>query len=253
MKEFTHIAKDLPDPFRLLLKDTVDSTNDEARRLAERGMPEGLIVITDHQTKGRGRRGATWFSPPGESLAFSILLKPDVPKAFWPRLALVAGLAVAEALEEFIPLVGIKWPNDVWADGKKIAGILVEAGSDFVIVGIGLNVNSLTMPEEVASTATSLALVSGCIISRGDVLSAIIRRLAMRRHQIGTEFKDVIASIRLRCVLTGREVSLLTASGPMNGVVDGISDHGELLLRNATGVHPLLQADEVRITDSFSS
>ncbi|RYD26033.1 MAG: biotin--[acetyl-CoA-carboxylase] ligase, partial [Verrucomicrobiaceae bacterium] len=99
------MGTDLPEPFRLLIKQSVDSTNDEARRLAEQGMPEGLVVITDRQTQGRGRRGAAWFSPPGESLAFSVLLRPDAPKALWPRLALVAGLAVAEALEEFIPLV----------------------------------------------------------------------------------------------------------------------------------------------------
>jgi len=244
---FADIGRELPDPFCLLVKDSVDSTNDEVRRLAEQGMPEGLIVITDRQTQGRGRRGAAWFSPPGESLAFSVLLRPDAPKALWPRLALVTGLAVAEALEEYVPLVGIKWPNDVWVHGRKIAGILVEAGKDFVVVGIGLNVNTLGFPPEVAGIATSLALESGGTVSRAEVLAAVIRRLALRRHQIGTEFADVIASIGVRCVLTGQEVSLVSASGPLSGKVEGISPQGELLLRTPDGLHALLQADEVRI------
>jgi BirA family biotin operon repressor/biotin-[acetyl-CoA-carboxylase] ligase len=248
VEEFSTIGTDLPEPFRLLIKQTVDSTNDEVRRLAEMGMPEGLVVITDRQTQGRGRRGAAWFSPPGESLAFSVLLRPDPPKALWPRLALVAGLAVAEALEESIPLVGIKWPNDVWAGGKKIAGILVEAGRDFAVVGIGLNVNTRAFPAEVAGTATSLALESGGEVSRKEVLSAIIRRLSLRRHQIGTEFPEAINSIRLRCVLTGQGVSLTAASGLLTGTVEGISPQGELLLRTPGGLQTLLQADEVRIT-----
>lgn len=253
MDEFSLIGRELPDPFRLLVKHSVDSTNDEIRRLAEQGMPEGLIVITDQQTQGRGRRGSTWFSPPGESLAFSVLLRPDAPKALWPRLALATGLAVAEALEEYIPLVGIKWPNDVWVRGKKIAGILVEAGKDFVVVGIGLNVNTLEFPPEVADTATSLALENGSTISRADVLTAVIRRLSLRRHQIDTDFQEVIHSIRVRCVLTGREVTLTAAAGPLSGTVETISPQGELLLRTSSGLQTLLQADEVRIIGNMGN
>lgn len=249
MEGISLIGRDLPDPFRLLVKDSVDSTNDELRRLAVKGMPEGLIVITDHQTNGRGRRGASWFSPPGESLAFSVLLRPTAPKALWPRLALITGLAVAEALEDYIPLVGIKWPNDVWAGGKKIAGILVEAGGDFVVIGIGLNVNTQEFPEEVASIATSVALERGEPVSRAEILASVIRRLAARHHQIGADFPDAIRAIRLRCVLEGRHISLHTASGPMAGLAEGISPQGELLLRDSSGLHPLLQADEVRILD----
>src|SRR5690606_27005225 len=111
----------------------------------------------------------------GESLAFSILFRPSEPKALWPRLALAAGLAVAEALEEYLPLVGIKWPNDVWVKGKKIAGILVEAGHDYAIVGIGLNVSSLSFPPEVSETATSLALETGHPPSRPEVLASVIQ------------------------------------------------------------------------------
>jgi len=252
LENFTTIAADLPDPFRLLVKESVGSTNDELRRLAEAGAPEGLIVLAEKQTDGRGRRGAAWFSPPGESLAFSVLLRPDEPKALWPRLALATGLAVAGALEEYLPLVGIKWPNDVWINGRKIAGILVESGRDFAIVGIGLNVNSLSFPAEVSDTATSLALESGSETSRPEVLAAVIRHLAIRRHQIGTEFSNVVDSIRIRCVLSGKKVSLLTPSGPRTGKVEGITPQGELLFRTDTGLESLMQADEVRILGDAS-
>lgn len=245
---FAEIGPDLPDPFRLLVKESVASTNDEVRRLGEQGASEGMIVLAEKQTEGRGRRGAAWFSPPGESLAFSVLLRPAEPKALWPRLALATGLAVAEALEEHVPLAGIKWPNDVWVGRRKISGILVEAGRDFVVAGIGLNVNTTSFPAEVSETATSLALETGGSFSRPVILAAVIRHLAMRKNQIGTEFDEVIRAIRLRCVLTDKEVSLLTPNGPKSGTVAGISDHGELLLRTPAGIEVLMQADEVRIT-----
>jgi BirA family biotin operon repressor/biotin-[acetyl-CoA-carboxylase] ligase len=246
-EDFSSIGAGLPDPFRLLVKESVGSTNDEIRTRAEAGAPEGLIILAHRQTEGRGRRGAAWFSPPGESLAFSVLIKPTEPKALWPRLALATGLAVAEALEQFIPLVGIKWPNDIWIGRRKIAGILVEAGKDFAIVGIGLNVNTTDFPPEVSETATSLALETGNPISRPEVLAAIIRNLNNRRHQIGTDFHQVIDAIRLRCVLTGNAVSLLTPNGPRTGVVEKISSKGELILRTHGGLETFLQADEVRL------
>lgn len=246
--DFSAIGPELPDPFRLLAKDSVGSTNDEARHLGEQGAAEGLIVLAERQTQGRGRRGAAWFSPPGESLAFSVLLRPAEPKALWPRLALATGLAVAEALEEHVPLAGIKWPNDIWVGGRKIAGILVEAGRDFVVVGIGLNVNTVSFPDEVSATATSLALEAGGPFSRPAVLASVIRHLAVRKNQIGSEFGSVIREIRLRCVLTDKDVTLLTPAGPKSGNVAGISEQGELLLRTTSGIENLMQADEVRLT-----
>ena len=246
-EDFSNAARDLPDPFRLLIKESVDSTNDEVRKLAEAGTAEGLVVIAHQQTQGRGRRGAAWFSPPGESLAFSILVRPTEPKSLWPRLALAAGLAVAEALEEYIPLVGIKWPNDIWVGNKKISGILVEAGRDFAVVGIGLNVNTREFPEAVKDTATSLTLETGRTLPRAEVLAAIIHRFAVRHPQIGAEFQSVIDAIRLRCVLTGNDVTLQTPVGIRSGTVLSISPNGELVLRTAKGIETLMQADEVRL------
>jgi len=245
--DFSSMADRLPEPFRLLIKDEVASTNDEARLLGESGAADGLVIVARKQTAGRGRRGAAWFAPPGESLAFSVLVRPQEPPSLWPRLALAAGLAVAEAVETQLPLAGIKWPNDVWVGRTKIAGILVEAGRGFAVVGIGLNVNTLSFPESVADTATSLALETGSPLPLPEVLGAILHPLAHRVRQIGADFESILRGVRQRCVLTDHDVSLLTPNGPLDGRVEGIAPGGELMLRNESGLHRLLQADEVRI------
>ena len=220
------MAAGIPAPFRLLRLDSVDSTNDEIRRRALTGEAEGLVLVAERQTAGRGRRGAAWFSPPGESLAFSILLRPAEPKVLWPRLALAAGLAVAEALGS---QAGVKWPNDVWIRGRKVAGILIEAGPDFAVVGIGVNINLMDFPDGIL--ATSLRLETGQDHCREEVMEQILRR----------------NEVRLRCVLSGRRVTLTTASGPRAGWVEGIAAGGELLLRTERGIEKLIQADEVRL------
>jgi BirA family biotin operon repressor/biotin-[acetyl-CoA-carboxylase] ligase len=245
--DFAGAASTFPDPFRLLIRETAASTNDEARILGQAGTPGGLVVLALQQTAGRGRRGAAWFSQTGESLAFSILIRPEEPKALWPRLALATGLAVAEAVESFGLTAGIKWPNDVWIRNRKVAGILVEAGSDFVIIGIGLNVNSREFPEEVANIATSLRLESGRDVPRHEVLGALIRRFALRQCQIGAEFGELLDAVRQHCVLTGNRVSLTTSGGLKKGTVEGIAPGGELMLRSEAGLENLIQADEVRI------
>jgi BirA family biotin operon repressor/biotin-[acetyl-CoA-carboxylase] ligase len=246
-ENFNSVAAAFPEPFRLLIRESVESTNDEIRHLALAGAADGLVILAERQTAGRGRRGAAWFSPVGESLAFSILLRPKESKALWPRLALAAGLAVAEALESFGLNIGIKWPNDVWIGHRKTAGILVEAGVDFAVVGIGLNVNSVDFPSEVADIATSMKIEATRSFSPEEVLAAIIFRFSVRRQQIDAGFSELISAVRLRCVLTGQRISLATASGPQIGIMEGIADGGELLLRTETGLQRLIQADEVRI------
>lgn len=247
--EFTATASEFPDPFRLLIRETAGSTNDELRTLAGKGAADGLVLLALRQTAGRGRRGAAWFSPAGESLAFSILVRPEEPKALWPRLALAAGLAVAEAIESFGPPAGIKWPNDVWIGRRKVAGILVEAGPDFAIVGIGININTLEFPPEVAEIASSLGIETGRQIPRAEVLAAVIRHFATRRPRIGRDFPDLLDAVRQRCVLTGHPVTLTTSNGPKAGTVEGIANGGELMLRTPNGLENLIQADEIRISE----
>jgi len=247
-QEFSAAASSLPDPFRLWLRETCTSTSDEARTLGLNGAPGGDIVVADIQTAGRGRRGAAWFGAPGESLTFSILWRPGGSKALWPRLALATGLAVAEACEAHVPLAGIKWPNDVWIDGRKVAGILVEAEADFVVVGVGLNVNTLSFPETIRDSATSIAAAFGHRVNRCELLGKLISRFAVHAHRIDTEFASLLDGVRQRCVLSGREIDLQTPTGRANGYCEGISQAGELLVRDSNGLHHILQADDVRPT-----
>ena len=138
-------------------------------------MPEGAIAVADHQTAGRGRLGRTWEAPPGTALLFSVLLRPPADRAL-PQLALVAGAAVADALEELTELsVQIKWPNDVMLRRQKVAGILAEARDGAVVVGIGVNLNQT--PDQLPERAGSLRTTTGREWERDDVLAAVLAAL----------------------------------------------------------------------------
>jgi BirA family transcriptional regulator, biotin operon repressor / biotin---[acetyl-CoA-carboxylase] ligase len=240
-------AQDFPEPFRLLVREQCASTNSELHELARQGAPHGLVLTAQHQTAGRGRRGNLWHSAPGDSLAVSVLLRPDEPKSLWPRLALASGLAIAETIDSYGVTAGIKWPNDVWIRRRKVAGVLVEAGDRHVIVGMGLNINTTDFPDEIAWIATSLRQELGTPTPVHEVLARLIQRIAIRQTQIGSDFPKVIESIRERCVLSGQSVSLTTAMGTLHGIIQGIADTGELLLDDGYTLHHLLQADEVRL------
>lgn len=245
MSGFNQVAGLMPDPFRILWREKVSSTNDELRALGNQGTAAGLILIAEEQTAGRGRRGAAWLCPKGEGLVFSILLKPAAPKSLWHRLSLTAGLAVAEALENFVPLAEIKWPNDIWIGGKKVAGILVEVGSDFVIVGIGINVNPVDLPKGLV--ATSLKLECGREIPREEVLLEVVRRVRAHAGKIENDFEGILRGVRERCVLTERRISMLASDRRVEAVIRGIGPGGELLAEIDGKVQKLFQADELRI------
>jgi BirA family biotin operon repressor/biotin-[acetyl-CoA-carboxylase] ligase len=234
----------LPDGWRLEVVEQTDSTNDEIRR--RKGAGAGLVVVAERQTAGRGRRGSAWLSSPGESLTFSVLLRPKAPKPLWPRLSLVAGLAVVEALEKCGLEARIKWPNDVLVGSRKICGILVEAGADHVIVGIGLNVGTQEFPE--ALEATSLRLELGRQFDRADVLTLILRSLNGWSGEIGSGFPGFLERIRERCALSGERVRLQSGERPVEGTVVEIGDAGELVLETSEGRESFLQAHDVRLS-----
>ncbi len=232
---------------RVIFLPECGSTNDEARRLALKGAPHLSVVLTERQTAGRGRRGQAWICPPGQGLAFTLILRPSEAPALWSRLALAAGLAMAEGLDAFGLSAGVKWPNDVWVAGKKICGILVEADAGFVVVGVGMNINVTEFPEGLAHPATSLALELGRTVSREEVLVSCLKKLEGRIGQIGLGFGDLLESWSTRCVLTGNDVRLNAGGVLKTGRVEGISSQGELILRTATGLERVLQANEIRL------
>lgn len=154
---------------RLIILDEVESTQDLAKQMAQSGEPEGTAIMALIQTRGRGRLGRTWISPPGANVALSLILRPQLAPTEAALLGLMASIAVAETVEAAgVSRAGLRWPNDVLVNGKKIAGILPEAVLDdtairFVIIGIGLNVNSLSsdFPKDLTTPATSLFICTG--------------------------------------------------------------------------------------------
>ena len=209
-----------------------DSTNERARALAERGAPHGTLVTADQQTAGRGRQGRTWIAPPGGGLLMSLVLR-----TYGEALPLAAGVAVCEAL----PLEArVKWPNDVWVAGRKIAGILVEGRplEGWAVVGIGVNVSTERFPAELAEAATSLRL-EGSGIGKEEVLGRLLTSI---ERWLERPTPEVLAAWRVLDALRGETVHWRGGSGR----VAGIDERGALLVDTATG-RVTLAAGEVHL------
>jgi BirA family biotin operon repressor/biotin-[acetyl-CoA-carboxylase] ligase len=209
-----------------------DSTNERAKELAVAGAPHGTLVTADEQTAGRGRQGREWTAPPRSAVLMSVVLRE-----LDERLPLTAAVAVCDAL----PVEAtIKWPNDVWIDGRKVAGILVEGRPQegWAVLGIGLNVTTASFPAELAGTATSLRL-AGIEADTESVLGDLLRSL---ERWLGASPSRVLEAWRERDALKGEPVRW--ADG--EGVADGIDDWGALVVETSTGV-VTLDAGEVHL------
>ena len=233
---------------------SIGSTNDEAFRRADEGAPEGLVVLALAQTAGRGRQGRAWWDAPGASLLFSVLLRPSIPLAQCPLLALALACSVADAGTEATgAALGIKWPNDVLHDGRKLCGVLAESrvsGSGVsggapapapstkrpaVVIGAGVNVNQTPedFPAELRRTATSLRIAGGGKELRPEeLLPAILGRLeryaALAAAGDGSGLWREVAG---RLPRPGSEVTVVSGGRRIEGVVEGITESGALRLR----------------------
>lgn len=212
---------------------TVDSTQSEAFRLAEAGAADGTVVVADTQRSGRGRRGRGWHDVPGESVLVSLLVRPRLAVAALPQLSFVAAVAVAEALEATTRLTPrLKWPNDVLARGRKVAGILLESRSGgaegpAVVIGIGVNLAQRAFPEELADRATSVLLETGRAPERDAVLEALLESFERWRGRLERDgFAAVRDAWRARTETLGRRVRVEGISGT---AVD-IGEDGALLV-----------------------
>jgi BirA family biotin operon repressor/biotin-[acetyl-CoA-carboxylase] ligase len=239
--------------------DSVDSTNTVARTLAADGAAEGTVVIAEEQTKGRGRLGRTWVSPPFRNLYISIILRPPITATEAAQLTLVAGVAVAEAVCDWAPQVAIKWPNDIVIDGRKVAGILTEMEADdgrvhFVILGIGVNLNSAPedFPPALRDTAGALCAAAGRPIDRVACAERLLSRLEERYDLFVSEgFAAIRPLWESRSCLTGRQVETDAGGQRCHAVVTGIADDGTLLLRGPAGQELRVVAGDVTVIDGY--
>jgi BirA family biotin operon repressor/biotin-[acetyl-CoA-carboxylase] ligase len=224
----------------------VTSTQTVARELAASGSPEGLVVVADHQTAGRGRRGHVWTAPPGKALLVSCVLRPPLEPPRWPELTLTAGCAVAEAIEGASGLAArLKWPNDVLVQGRKVAGILAEGvvgPARFVVLGIGVNLSQTAAdwPPALAGDAASL-LELGRPVPRGALLTAVLSCLAARYEELlARGFAPILAAWRARALLGG------WVSGPDGeGVAVDVAPTGALVVRRRDGTTATFLVDDV--------
>lgn len=212
-----------------------DSTMDDARAAADGGAPEGHVVLADQQRRGRGSHGRVWSSPPGSDLYFSLVLRPALSLADLPPLTLAVGLAVADALALAVPHadVAIKWPNDVFVNGQKCAGILVETRSvglepAAVVVGIGINVNRMEFDPELVAESTSLTLALGQPVDREDLLADVLEQLERRvtafvAHGAGV----IVGGVEERLLYRGEPVVI----DELRGTLLGVDGDGALRVR----------------------
>lgn len=234
--------------------ETATSTNAVAAERARAGAPEGLVVVAEHQTAGRGRLDRTWETPPRSSLTFSLVLRPEVPAADWPWLPLLTGHVVAKALRSLGYDAGVKWPNDVLIGERKIAGILLERvetpSGPAAVVGIGLNV-SLTAEELPVPTATSLAIESDSEPDRTGVLVALLEALveAYDAWQAGgADARDHLAtSYAAACVTVGRDVRVELPDGQLLGRAVGVDRQGRLVVAGQEGQTAVGAGDVVHV------
>ena len=221
-----------------------NSTNDIVEKLARDGVKEGVVVFAEAQTKGRGRLGRKWLSPPRRGLWFSVLLRPDLRPQAVTQLTVVAATALCRAIRAQTELTPqVKWPNDILINGRKVAGVLTELAAEIdhvkhLVLGIGLDVNlsASDFPGDLKKIATSLKIESGRQVNRLDLAAAIMRELDSDYHRIQRGlFAEVADEWEEQCVTLGRRVRIHLGVREILGRAESLDEDGALLVRTEHG------------------
>ena len=222
----------------------IDSTNTKAKDLAQRGAPEGTVVIAEKQTNGRGRRGRIWLSPEGDGIYATLILRPAMSPGGAPKITLMTAVAVAEALLSLVQIdIRIKWPNDILVNGRKLAGILTEITADmdavnYIVVGLGLNVNtrSESFSEEIGKIATSIYIETGEQLSRARLIRAYLEQFE-KYYKMFTqnEFAAIMGRWKQLSGFIGQKVMVDVMGQNYIGEVSDIDDDGVLILKDDQG------------------
>lgn len=236
-------------------REETESTNEDAKYLAEEAAKHGSLVVASCQKGGKGRRGRNWNSPKGTSISMSLLLRPEFLADKASMLTLVMALSVAETLNQLLNQdVKIKWPNDVLLNKKKVCGILTELithedGTYSVIIGVGINVNQKEFPEEIAETATSILMELGDRYSRSDIILGVMEYFEYY-YGLFADSEDLSSIVELYdgyLVNKDNQVRVLDPKGEFEGVATGINDQGELIVKKADGTISAVYAGEVSV------
>ncbi|MGL5512664.1 MAG: biotin--[acetyl-CoA-carboxylase] ligase [Sporomusa sp.] len=230
----------------------VDSTNNQAKKLAVDGCPEGTIVVAEAQGDGRGRLARSWFSPYGKGILLSVVLRPPFSPMEAAKCTLMAAVAVNRAINDVTGAgCGIKWPNDILCQDRKVAGILTEMSAEIdainhIVIGIGINVNidQQDFPSDIATTATSLAVACGRPVSRIKLLSVILTELeAVYTEVKKSGFELVLAAWRAQSLTLGKKVNVHGIDHNFSGEAVDIDDDGALLIKTPQGIERVMAGD----------
>ena len=235
--------------------DSIDSTNLEAKRLADGGAPEGTLVVADCQERGRGRLGRVWTSPAGCGLWMSMILKPSFPAAQASMVTLVTAMAVREAIEDTAGLqLQIKWPNDLVVQGKKVCGILTEMSMEegrisFIVPGIGINVNNNHFPEELCEKAISLFMLTGSKVNRAALAAAVCR--SFEKYYEDFLEKGNLSGIKDtyndHLVNRNQQIVISDGAGSFTCISEGINENGALMVQKEDGTKEAISSGEVSV------
>jgi len=231
-----------------------DSTNTRAKELADHGAPEGTVIVSEKQTDGRGRKGRNWFSPSREGIYVSLILRPGISPDEAPKTTLLTAVAVAEALISLTRLkVNIKWPNDILISGKKIAGILTEIKAemdaiDYIIVGLGLNVNTPDFPDDIREKATSILIETGAPFSRVRVIKEYLKQYERYYKIFGSiGFDPILARWKTLSNIIGQQITVESMGTEHTGQVQDIDKDGVLILKDNSGQYHRIFSGDVRL------
>ncbi|MBP7254780.1 MAG: biotin--[acetyl-CoA-carboxylase] ligase [Negativicutes bacterium] len=230
--------------------DDVDSTNNIGKLIAAKGCLNGSVIVSESQNNGRGRLERGWYSPKSAGIWFSVILKPKMSPQNAPKFTLLAAVAVARAIENITGIkCGIKWPNDILYDGKKLVGILTEMNAEidcinYIVIGIGLNVNNEEFPEELTSIATSLKMIKTKTFSRLALLSEILEQLEQEYQKVLLDgFADTFNAWREYSATLGNEIKVLGIEEQFSGKALDIDEDGALLVETEAGIKKVLAGD----------
>lgn len=221
----------------------IDSTNKEAKKIAANGEKEGSIVISEEQLAGRGRLGRTWVSPFKTGIWMSVILRPQIAPTDAAKITLIGGLAVCKGIEKITALSPkIKWPNDIVINQKKICGILTEMSAEmekvnYIVLGIGINVNNNCFPEDISNMASSLSIEGKKEYNRKELVNEILIKLEkyyevfINKHSI----EDLLEEYKSYCLTLGKEVKIIHKNEEFFGKAVDLSEEGELIVEKENG------------------
>lgn len=239
---------------KIIVLDSVTSTNDYLKKLAAKGAQAGTVVVSREQTAGKGRLGRIWQTKKDDGIALSILLRPQLSPNEIGGITPLAGLAVCRAINDFCKLDSrIKWPNDIIVGKKKIVGILTEMSTDFdrveyIIPGIGINVGHTTFPDNIAYKATSILLETGRHIDKNKFLATVLNYLddamLQNNYTLGGQSAEDYQKL---CASIGRQVSFYRGDRKISGMAVSVNDSGELEVMLSNGTVATVNSGEVTV------